>query len=465
MAVNKVVFDEKILVDLTSDTVTHETLAEGVTAHDKSGTVITGLATRIGIAQETGDSESLVMSQKAVSEELGKLSSEKVDKSDITLGMYTDGLFYVFIGGSPVGTGIALPQGSAGDVVGNIDSEMNIVLTGDIPEGTYTVKYKLTDGSLVDIGSLDYYADPVIPDSPSGYTNVLDVYSIAYNKRWSKSSNALVDCNGMICITIPLADVWEKTIRLKGFTPSLKASSQSAIWYVYRDNNTSAGGILSDPDNAIIWNCVGLTSDGNGVYTLPVNSDTLKVYSGGTIIYANLAVSESAVISKSDLADKVMTIDEEIVDNTGYTNQIPISTNSDGSLFVGTNGEKGYKTGYRLSMSGGGESAQEGTEVTGFIPVTKDSVIRIKNIAWEDDSTRGVVAYNANFEKTPTDKMGCNIDAMFGVYGYDDGNGVRRSQRLLSLANFANDDTIRYIRLCSTDINENSIITVDEEIV
>lgn len=42
MAVNKVVYDGKTLVDLTSDTVTPATLAKGVTAHDKSGAKITG---------------------------------------------------------------------------------------------------------------------------------------------------------------------------------------------------------------------------------------------------------------------------------------------------------------------------------------------------------------------------------------------------------------------------------------
>lgn len=46
MAVNKVVMNtengEKTLIDLTSDTVTPETLAEGVTAHNASGEEITG---------------------------------------------------------------------------------------------------------------------------------------------------------------------------------------------------------------------------------------------------------------------------------------------------------------------------------------------------------------------------------------------------------------------------------------
>lgn len=42
MAVNKVIYGGTTLIDLSEDTVTPETLAEGVTAHDKSGAVITG---------------------------------------------------------------------------------------------------------------------------------------------------------------------------------------------------------------------------------------------------------------------------------------------------------------------------------------------------------------------------------------------------------------------------------------
>lgn len=42
MAINKVVYDGTTLIDLTEDTVTADTLLQGVTAHDKSGNIITG---------------------------------------------------------------------------------------------------------------------------------------------------------------------------------------------------------------------------------------------------------------------------------------------------------------------------------------------------------------------------------------------------------------------------------------
>lgn len=42
---NKVIYGGKTLIDLTADTVSADKLAEGITAHDKSGAVITGTNT------------------------------------------------------------------------------------------------------------------------------------------------------------------------------------------------------------------------------------------------------------------------------------------------------------------------------------------------------------------------------------------------------------------------------------
>ena len=77
-----------------------------------------------------------------------------IDKRNITLGLHTDGLIYLFVNNSPVGYGIALPSTSIGDVIGNIDSDNNIIITGELGDGTYTVKYEMTNGSTINIGDL-----------------------------------------------------------------------------------------------------------------------------------------------------------------------------------------------------------------------------------------------------------------------------------------------------------------------
>lgn len=53
MAINKVVYGTNTLVDLTSDTVTSARLLNGYTAHDKSGTSVTGSMTNQGTKSYT----------------------------------------------------------------------------------------------------------------------------------------------------------------------------------------------------------------------------------------------------------------------------------------------------------------------------------------------------------------------------------------------------------------------------
>ena len=45
MANNKIIYGGKTLIDLTADTVTPDKVLEGITAHDKSGVIITGTCT------------------------------------------------------------------------------------------------------------------------------------------------------------------------------------------------------------------------------------------------------------------------------------------------------------------------------------------------------------------------------------------------------------------------------------
>ena len=72
--------------------------------------------------------------------------------SVLSLGIHTDGLVYLFVSGQPVGNGIELS--ATGDVIGYVDENNNIVVRGNLAEGTYSVKYEMDDGTTVDIGDL-----------------------------------------------------------------------------------------------------------------------------------------------------------------------------------------------------------------------------------------------------------------------------------------------------------------------
>lgn len=86
-------------------------------------------------------------------ESLSKEIADKVSKTGITLGLHSDGKYYVFIDGAPVGTGFEL-SGNSGDVFGYVDENNNIVLNGSLADGSYNIKYEMEDGRTVDIGNL-----------------------------------------------------------------------------------------------------------------------------------------------------------------------------------------------------------------------------------------------------------------------------------------------------------------------
>ena len=67
MAVNKVVINDEIKIDLTSDTVSPDTLSKGITAHDKSGNVIVG-------TMEGGSAPSGQWKEETVDNENGQIT-------------------------------------------------------------------------------------------------------------------------------------------------------------------------------------------------------------------------------------------------------------------------------------------------------------------------------------------------------------------------------------------------------
>lgn len=90
-------------------------------------------------------------------------------------------------------------------------------------------------------------------------------------------------------------------------------------------------------------------------------------------------------VQEKTYVDSTGTIDINNLSTTTYTNQIPISTDTDGTVL----NDVGYLTGTRISVSSGSISAitnpnaQYASFTTGFIPVKKGDVIRLKN-CWMD---------------------------------------------------------------------------------
>lgn len=141
--------------------------------------------------------------------------------------------------------------------------------------------------------------------------------------------------------------------------------------------------------------------------------------------------------------DFVVTVNEEIK-HTGestYKNMIPVSIGEDGNIFNGT----GFKEGYRISTSSGNESAASGISVTGFIPITSPSTVRVRDIGMGVEQSTWAV-YDSNFAFVSGGY--CN-----STFGAEDENGTRSYTWELN----------GYLRI-SGIFGENPVVTVNEEI-
>ena len=134
-----------------------------------------------------------------------------------------------------------------------------------------------------------------------------------------------------------------------------------------------------------------------------------------------------------------------------FTNQLPLAINSDGTEYVGDNGEDGYNNGYRISSSGE-EKAASGYDATGFIPVVAGDVVRVANTDDLADGSRYCTFYyfDSTFAKltTPNNQYFDQITPEDGVYSFE----------VYSSAN------IKYVRMTLVGTTEETIITVNEEI-
>lgn len=315
------------------------------------------------------------------------------------------------------------------------DGNGKIYIAGSMIKSTVSITATAIESSGGDSG------EPDDPGETNSYTNQIpisiDATGAVYNGcgykegyRISTSSGKESAASG-ITVTGFIPVTKGCVIRLKDI--DISDVNSTYAWYgsdfSYRTGNYC---------NAIS----GTTTDENGVIILP---------------FGNSADDAYIRISGKFGENPIITVNEEITDNadsggsggsgdaTTYTNQIPISVDSSGAVY----NECGYKEGYRISTSSGGESAASGMTVTGFIPVTEKVVIRLKDIdVSSGNSTYGWYDSAFNF------RSGNYCNAVSGAT--TDDNGV-------VTFSFNNGSADAYIRI-SGAFGDNPVITVNEGI-
>lgn len=181
------------------------------------------------------------------------------------------------------------------------------------------------------------------------------------------------------------------------------------------------------------------------------NPNALTIKAGGTTTVYDGSVAKSVEITGAgDLVTKTTQV------LPAYTNQIPLSTDASGSVLNGV----GYQSG-TLNMSG---AVATGTSfVSGFIPVKKGDVIRVKDPSSTSFST-GLVFAMYKSDKATGNNIGRYINTMQANNAY---GAVSISGNVLTW------DTSRigyyfwydfaYLRV--TTNSADSIVTINQEIV
>ena len=209
---------------------------------------------------------------------------------------------------------------------------------------------------------------------------------------------------------------------------------------IYHSINNTLSHVVTDNEATSI-------EDG-AAYTATLTADTgytlgtVTVTMGGVDI-TNTAYTDGHISIPSVTGNIVITATAV---KTGYTNQIPLSTDKDGNPY---NNGLGYKTGTRINSSAN-EVAIDGMCCTGFIPLTGKAgdVIRIKNVTYAGTAAVYLICFNHN--GTPSETF---IQSDLETATVDGVTTITTSK-----------DYLISMRLSCGVIDDTSIITVNEEI-
>lgn len=189
MAKNKVVLsDGRVLIDLTADTVTEDDLAYGVTAHDKSGAIITGTSTLDSDTSEDTAAVAEILNGKTAHARGALLTGTMPNRGGATGTISTVDGDYTIPQGYHDGSGkVAISATEKIKLKDPSNIKAGIVLLGTT--GTYSGESVTAQSKNATPG---WSSQTVLPDSNYDYLSQVVVAAIPYTESQNSAGGTTV---------------------------------------------------------------------------------------------------------------------------------------------------------------------------------------------------------------------------------------------------------------------------------
>ena len=374
-----------------------------------------------------------------------------------------------------------------------------------VSDGTYRFAYIMEaykNGASGTVGSVSYNfagknAATLIGNIHGHIHNLLTGYINKGNVNTSNPTKVLRICTPEACINrANQYDGWKEATSYNKTTNSAKdtsfvvycidmnAQSIKAFCYgagydreisyapvaptVYSITNKMTNCTASGVSTIVEEGTASVTISANSGYELP---DAITV-SGASYTWDK---STGTVVLSNPTSNVTVTV-VAVASKPKYTNQIPLSITSSKTEYVGTNGEDGYKMGYRMNSSGTETQVTDSSSgtvgVTGFIPIKTGDTVYIKNLLMHKTDESGanthcyITVFKSDFSKllsVKASRVSSSESYIFGDSFIVDGNGYVTSFQIVDrYNNFANGG---YLRISAPGMSNQSVITINEPIV